>query len=173
MGAGNLGRLVDAVTTGPEETWALARAVASGLAVGDVLILSGDLGAGKTCFTQGLAKGLGVDERVTSPTFTLANRYQGRLELNHLDVYRLNSVAETVDLDLPELLEAGVTVVEWGDRIKPVLPDEHLVIHILFGDGAGVDADNDRLFRFSASGAGWADRMPRLTETISQWRADS
>ena len=96
-------------------------------------MLSGDLGAGKTCFTQGVARGLGIGGRVTSPTFTLANRYAGRLTLNHLDVYRLDHVDETVDLDLPELLEEGVTVIEWGERILPVLGPEVLVLRILHG----------------------------------------
>lgn len=132
-------------TTGPDDTRALAARLADELTDGDLLVLTGDLGAGKTCFAQGLAAGLGIADRVTSPTFTLANRYRGRLTLHHLDVYRLDSLAETVDLGLGELLEDGVTVIEWGDRIDPVLPADHLVVAIRFAD----EADE-------ADGAGWA-----------------
>jgi tRNA threonylcarbamoyladenosine biosynthesis protein TsaE len=117
-------------TDGPADTQALAHALAQVLVDGDLLVLTGDLGAGKTCFTQGLGRGLEIDDRITSPTFTLANRYDGRLRLNHLDVYRLDSEAETGDLGLAELLEDGVTVIEWGDRITGVLPHDHLVISL-------------------------------------------
>lgn len=121
-------------TRGPAETQRLAEALATVLADGDLLVLTGDLGAGKTCFTQGLGRGLGVSERITSPTFTLANRYHGRLTLNHLDVYRLDSAAESADLGLSELLEDGVTVIEWGDRIEEVLPHGYLLVALRYPD---------------------------------------
>lgn len=135
-------------TDGPEDTRSLAATLASALDDGDLLVLTGDLGAGKTCFTQGLGAGLGIEDRITSPTFTLANRYVGRLVLNHLDVYRLESVAETMDLGLGELLEDGVTVIEWGDRIEGVLPVEHLVVRLRYpevtpDDIIGTEADNN------------------------------
>ncbi len=128
---------------------------------GDLVVLAGDLGAGKTCFAQGVAIGLGIEERVTSPTFTLHNRYEGSLVLNHLDVYRLDQLEETLDLDLPELLETGVTVIEWGEQIDPVLPSDHLVVRLLLGDG-----DDDRLIEFEASGPEWADRLQGLAASI-------
>jgi tRNA threonylcarbamoyladenosine biosynthesis protein TsaE len=128
-------------TAGPEDTRELAAALADALVDGDLLVLTGDLGAGKTCFTQGLGHGLGIGDRITSPTFTLANRYQGRLVLNHLDVYRLNSVAETLDLGLGELTEDGVTVIEWGDKINEVLPQDHLLIRLRYPD-LGPEGDN-------------------------------
>lgn len=121
-------------TAGPAETQDLAAALADVLVDGDLLVLTGDLGAGKTCFAQGLGRGLGIEDRITSPTFTLANTYRGRLTLHHLDVYRLNSVAETLDLGLAELLEDGVTVIEWGDRITEVLPADHLLVALRFPD---------------------------------------
>lgn len=128
---------------GPERTRAVAAALAGVLADGDLLVLTGDLGAGKTCFTQGLGVGLGIDDRITSPTFTLANRYRGRLTLHHLDVYRLEGEADAVDLDLDELIESGVTVIEWGDRVAGLLPDERFTVAIRFPDPTDADPDPD------------------------------
>ncbi|MEZ5342540.1 MAG: tRNA (adenosine(37)-N6)-threonylcarbamoyltransferase complex ATPase subunit type 1 TsaE [Acidimicrobiales bacterium] len=149
-------------TNSPESTRAVAAAVAATFGDGDLVVLAGDLGAGKTCFTQGVALGLGIDGRVTSPTFTLHNRYEGSLVLNHLDVYRLDDLEETLDLDLPELLEEGVTVIEWGEQIDPVLPADHLVIRLLL-----ADADNDRRIEFYAGGPRWTERIPAIATAIA------
>lgn len=126
---------------GAEETRALAAALADVLVVGDLLVLSGDLGAGKTCFTQGLGRGLGVDEPITSPTFTLANRHEGRLVLHHLDAYRLDGPGDAADLDLDDLLETGVTVIEWGNRIAQILPVDRFTITLRYPDPAGTEDD--------------------------------
>ena len=102
-------------TRSVEATRQVAAALEPILLPGDVILLSGDLGAGKTAFVQGLAAALGVTEQVTSPTFTLAASYEGRLRLHHLDVYRLDNLAEVLDLDLPELLEDHATIcIEWA-----------------------------------------------------------
>ena len=102
--------MLHARTRSVEATRQVAAALEPLLRPGDVILLSGDLGAGKTAFVQGLAAALGVKEQVTSPTFTLAASYEGRLRLHHLDVYRLDNLAEVLDLDLPELLEDHVSV---------------------------------------------------------------
>lgn len=172
-------------TAGPEQTQDLAAALAAVLVDGDVLVLTGDLGAGKTCFTQGLGRGLGIDDRMTSPTFTLANRYHGRLTLHHLDVYRLESSAETTDLGLGELFEDGVTVIEWGDKIEDVLPQDRLVIALRYPEPEDDTADRpmsdrddfdepalaEREIEFrSVSEAGrdrWADR--NLATVLAPW----
>ncbi len=134
--------------------------------VGDLLILTGDLGAGKTRFTQGLGQGLGVEQRITSPTFTLANRYDGRVLLHHLDVYRLDSVAETLDLDLPDLLESGVTVIEWGDQISEVLPADRLVVTLRYPEPVDDHLDTDRIIEFTAHGRSWADRLATFATEV-------
>ena len=137
--------------------------------VGDLIVLAGDLGAGKTCFTQGMGAGLGITERMTSPTFTLINRYdQGRIELNHLDVYRLDDIAETLDLDLPELLEVGLTVIEWGEEITEVLPVDHLTIRLRYPEGT-EGADDDRIIQIEAGGPSWDARQPDLAAAIERW----
>lgn len=156
-------------TDGPDATRALAAALAACLVDGDLIVLSGDLGAGKTCFAQGLGRGLGVEEQITSPTFTLASRYQGRLWLNHLDVYRLDGVAETLDLDLPELLEDGVTVVEWGTKIGAVLPPERLSIELRYDDT--TEADTRRSLRIELAGDAWLERREALIGVLRPWVA--
>jgi tRNA threonylcarbamoyladenosine biosynthesis protein TsaE len=134
-------------TRSVDETRALAAAVAELARPGDVILLAGDLGAGKTAFAQGFGAGLGVTDPITSPTFTLLNQYEGRLGLHHLDVYRLDQLAEVIDIGLPELLdEGGVTLIEWGDAITPALPADYLEIRFRFtarGDDTATDDDRD------------------------------
>ncbi|WP_044340652.1 tRNA (adenosine(37)-N6)-threonylcarbamoyltransferase complex ATPase subunit type 1 TsaE [Rossellomorea aquimaris] len=117
------------VTTSPEETGAFAEKLATYLQPGDVLTLEGDLGAGKTTFTKGLAKGLGISKTVNSPTFTIIKEYRGRLPLYHMDVYRLDDSFE--DLGFDEYFEGeGVTVVEWAHLIQDQLPKALLGLSI-------------------------------------------
>ncbi len=147
-------------TESPDETIALAQAVGAVLGAGDLVVLTGDLGAGKTQFAKGVALGLGVQDRVTSPTFALHQQYEGRELLHHLDVYRLDDLAETLDLDLPELVESGVTVIEWGDTIEDVLPPDRLVVRIV----ADPDVDDSRMLYFETEAVdNW---MPRLKEVL-------
>jgi len=111
------------VSTSPEETEAAGERLGARLGAGDVVALVGELGAGKTCFIQGLVRGLGVTTRATSPTFVLINQYRGRVPVYHVDAYRTESLAELLDIGLPELFAgAGVTVVEWADKLLPLLP---------------------------------------------------
>lgn len=143
-----------AVSDGPSTTRALATALSEVVTDGDLLVLTGDLGAGKTCFTQGLGAGLGIEDRITSPTFTLVAEYEGRLRLHHLDVYRLDGPADTIDLDLHELAEEGVTVIEWGEQIDTALGADRLVIEIAFLDPEPTSASaSDALRTPDASGA--------------------
>lgn len=122
----------------PSEMRAVAQDLAAFLRPGDVILLKGDLGAGKTTWTQGLAKGLGVIEEVTSPTFVIISEYHsGRLPLYHIDAYRLEDPAEAENLGLPELFEGdGVTVVEWPERLEGYLPEDALVLTLSYC-GAG------------------------------------
>ncbi|TCL73213.1 tRNA threonylcarbamoyladenosine biosynthesis protein TsaE [Hydrogenispora ethanolica] len=104
---------------------------------GDLLFLSGDLGAGKTTLTKGIAQGLEVTAAVTSPTFQLRKGYAGRIRLNHLDLYRLEKPSELAMLEPDELFEEGVTVVEWGDLLKANFPHDHLDVAIEYGPAEG------------------------------------
>ena len=123
-------------TDSPDATRAVAAALGELLVAGDLVLLVGDLGAGKTAFAQGLARGLGIDEPVTSPTFTIVQEYEGRLRLAHVDVYRLDRVQDLYDLGFDELVDDdGVTVVEWGDLVEQAVPAEHLVVRIELGCG--------------------------------------
>ncbi len=112
---------------------AFSERLGSLLQPGDVLALEGDLGAGKTTFTKGLAKGLNITRNVNSPTFTIIKEYQGRLPLYHMDVYRVEDSFE--DLGFDEYFEGnGVTVVEWAHLVKEQLPEELLTIYLYLDD---------------------------------------
>jgi tRNA threonylcarbamoyladenosine biosynthesis protein TsaE len=129
-----------------------------------VIVLSGDLGTGKTAFAQGVARGLGVTEQVVSPTFTIVREYHGRLPLAHVDVYRLDKVQELHDLGFDELLEERVTLVEWGDVAAPALPSERLEVRL---ELSGLDAADDREIRLSPLGESWQARSRHLAEVVA------
>ena len=122
-------------TSGPEQTQRLGCIIGQRAQPGDVYLLSGPLGAGKTCLTQGLARGLGVEGYVRSPTFVLMTRHQGRLTLHHVDLYRIGSPAEAWDLGLDEqLFDAGVCVIEWAERAEELLPEDALWLEFSYGE---------------------------------------
>ena len=136
----------------PADTQAFAGRLASIVRPGDVIVLAGGLGVGKTLFTGGLAAGLGVDEAVVSPSFVLVRQYQsGFMPLVHVDVYRLGSLNEFDDLDVFELAENGVLVIEWGDAVESTLPDDHLRVDF------SVEEDDKRKLRLVPSGS-WSQR---------------
>lgn len=143
-------------------------AAVAGLArPGDVVVLAGDLGAGKTAFVQGFGRALGVADRITSPTFTLVHVYEGRLPIHHLDVYRLEQIQEALDLGLAEMLdEDGVVLVEWGDAILPVLPHDLLEVRLTLGEG-----DDDRVIAVRAVGPRWTARTEALQAVLEPWAA--
>ena len=150
---------VSLMTHSVETTRALGEALAAILREGDLIILSGDLGAGKTALAQGIGAGLGVTEPMLSPTFTVVREYIGRLPLQHLDVYRLGHLQEVLDLGIDEVLDIGVTIVEWGDAALDALGDERLEITIsLLPEGA----DSDRLLVFQTFGEAWSSRSDDL-----------
>jgi len=117
-GNGTLGSVGQLITTSPEETEAVAARLGARVGPGDLLLLVGELGAGKTTFVRGLARGMGVAGQVMSPTFQLVRVYPGSVPLAHVDLYRLGQGADLADLDLDGLLDAGVVAVEWGDRLE-------------------------------------------------------
>ena len=164
MAADRRGRS-EARTTSVDETRALAGAVADLVRPGDVIVLAGDLGAGKTAFAQGFAAALGVEGRVTSPTFVIAQSYEGRMRLNHLDVYRLEDLQEAEDVGLAEFVDDGaVTLVEWGDQVTPLLPTDHLEVRFTFGD-----LDDDRAIVLRHHGPAWSGRGAALAAALEPW----
>ena len=129
--------MAEYVTNSPEETEALGRRLGEKLSPGAVVAFTGDLGAGKTAFTRGLARGLGISERVTSPTFTIVNEYEGgRLPLFHFDLYRLGSADELFDIGWEDYLaRGGVCAVEWSENAAGALEEDAVRVDIRRGEG--------------------------------------
>ena len=124
-------------THAPEETQAVGKQIGEALKPGDVVALVGDLGAGKTCLAQGIARGIGIaaHEVVNSPSYTLVNEYNGNIPIFHIDLYRLKHQNEILDLGLEEYLEGdGICIVEWANRISELLPKRHIHITIAWVD---------------------------------------
>lgn len=148
-------------TSTMEETQALAERLGALVQPGDVLTLTGDLGAGKTTFTQGLARGMGITEPVSSPTFTIIKEYEeGRLPLYHMDIYRLGEAAAEEDLGYDEyFFGTGVSVVEWAEMLRDVLPDDRLELTIR------ITPEQGRELTFAATGPRSSARLKELDET--------
>ena len=145
------------VTRGPEVTQELGARIGELAAPGDIYLLSGPLGAGKTCFTQGIAQGLGVVEPVVSPSFVLVRELHGRLPLYHIDLYRLDDIAEIIELGLDEYLYgSGVCVIEWAEKGSRALPAEHLLVQIDYV------SKNGRRFKLTASGDRYREIVAQL-----------
>ena len=142
---------VATTSTSPSDTLGLGRSLAQLLRPGDIVLLSGRLGCGKTLFVSGVAEGLGAQEQVTSPTFVIVQSYEGFMPIIHADVYRLGSTGEFDDLELPEAARDGVLLIEWGQAIAAVLPPDHLIVEI------AITSETERIFRFVPVGA-WEQR---------------
>lgn len=158
-------------TTSAADTHAVGSGIAAVLRAGDVVVLTGDLGSGKTVLAQGIAAGLGVTERVVSPTFALARRYEGRVPLHHLDVYRLDRLQEAIDLGLEELLDDGVVVIEWGEGVHELLPDARLAVRLDLD--ADADAEDVRRLTIEGHGAEWDARADALAAAVATARRDA
>ena len=147
------------ISISPEETRAIGRIVGEHAAAGDVVLLTGELGAGKTCLTQGILHGLGSDDLARSPTFVLISEHRGRMPLYHMDLYRVGSAEQTKELGIEEYLEGdGLTVVEWADNVPGIFPDDSLRVHIEL-----VSEDKRRL-SFTAA----TDRFADILEAVSK-----
>ncbi len=150
------------LTHSVEETRALAEQLGRAvLRPGDFVVLAGELGAGKTAFAQGVARGLGVTEPVVSPTFTIVREYQGDVPLTHVDVYRLGRLQELHDLGFDEFPEDGVTLVEWGDVIGPLLPADRLEVRL------ELAGEEEREIEICPWGESWQVRAGRLDEVLA------
>ena len=153
--------MLNFITKSPDETFKLGEKVAELLVDGIVICLQGDLGAGKTLFVQGLAKGLEIREEVTSPTFALLNIYQGRKTLYHFDLYRLDFSEELYDIGFYEYLERedGVTIIEWPDKFPDELPQEYLLFKI-----ERTINNNERFIEISSNGTKYNEILEELKE---------
>ncbi len=152
-----------------DETRAVGEAIAAFLRARDAVILTGELGAGKTTLVQGVGRGLEVDGPVVSPTFTLIREYRGRLDVAHVDVYRLDRVQDVVDLGLEDLGGGeAVLLVEWGDAVQELLPDDHLTIELT----SAVADEEPRRIVVTPGGRTWVERWEGLEHALAPWTVD-
>lgn len=132
-------------TKGPQETWELAADILADLSLNSVLALHGELGSGKTCFVQGLAQAMGIEEPVNSPTYTLINEYRGKRALYHMDLYRLRDSLEAWETGLEEYFDNdGITAIEWAERADDLLPERTL--HLVFKNGSSPETRQISLY---------------------------
>lgn len=148
-------------TSGADHTRAVGEALGRLLVAGDVVLIQGELGAGKTTFIQGLARGAGSDELVQSPSFILVNEYRGRVKLYHADLYRLTHPDEALALDLSGSTVDGVLAVEWPERGNGALPPEHLLVRI------AVTGPEGRELHFEPHGPRPAEIVRALAQTLA------
>ena len=147
------------ISHSPEETQKLGLRIGQLALPGDVFLLVGDLGAGKTCLTQGIAWGLGIKEYAMSPSFVIIRELYGRLPLYHIDLYRLDHIEETMDLGLDDYLYGrGVCVVEWAEKALSILPTEHLLVKIDYL------SDTERRFKMQPSGQRYREIVTQLKQ---------
>lgn len=153
------------VSESPEATWSVGEFVGKRLKAGMVLCLTGDLGAGKTLFTKGVAAGLGVKEDVTSPSFTLMNLYDGRLPVAHFDLYRLDDGGDLDEIGFYEYADepVGVAIIEWADKFPEALPPHHL--SVVLSPGKNLE---ERRLAFTAKGDGYEGILAALEESFAQ-----
>lgn len=159
----------------PEATRAIAATLASQVRAGDVIALSGELGAGKTCFVQGLARALGVEGRVTSPTFVLVRTYEGALRIVHCDVYRLDRLQDVLDLGDEVLAPDAVTLIEWGDAVSAILPEDRLEVVLTLEEHpaapAAVDPAREPDRHLTLVGHGdWEERLGAVAAATRDWQ---
>ena len=152
------------------DTHGVAAAIAQLSRTSDIIVLAGEMGAGKTAFAQGFGAALGVDEPITSPTFTLVHTYDtGRVTLHHADLYRLDRMSEVSDLALHEMVEGdGVMLVEWGDVASEILGD-HLELFLRHDP---EHDDDERSIVIHSVGTQWASRLERLKTALTLWLED-
>ena len=152
------------ITTSPEQTWKIGEMLGARLKAGDTVCLYGDLGAGKTSFSYGIAQGLDVREQyITSPTFTFVNEYEGRVPFYHIDLYRLADPGELENIGFEEYIDSdGVTVIEWADRAEGELPGEALSVYLSYVD------DHSREIGFLAEGERYRKLLDELRVTLNK-----
>ena len=158
---------IEIETESADRTRDVGHALASLLQPRDTVVLTGDLGAGKTTLVQGIGRGLGVEDHVASPTFTLVREYSGRLDVAHVDVYRLERLQDVVELALDELGgPERVLLVEWGDVVSDLLPEERLRVELTTARADGVT----RRIAITAQGRSWEARWERLEHALEPLR---
>lgn len=156
---------LDMISLGPDDTLAVGEAIGARATAGYIVLLVGPLGAGKTCLTQGILRGLGSEEYARSPTFVVMSQYEARLTLYHVDLYRLDSTSEVDDLGLDEYLSSdGICVIEWADKGFGLYPLEYLLIEMMHLD------ENRRRIVVTANGLRYRDALTAAESALVSGR---
>ncbi len=163
--ASELDRVDEFLSHSPERTRALGKTLGENALPGDVFLLVGGLGSGKTCLTQGVLWGLGSDEFARRPTFVLVSQYEGRHTLYHMDLYRLDTFEEVLDLGLDEMLFGdGVSVVEWADKGAGAFPEDHLLVRLEYVD------EETRRISLRAFGSRYEALVQAIRPALVDWQ---
>ena len=158
------GKTVNFVSHSPEETLKFGALLGELARPGNIFLLIGDLGAGKTCLTQGIARGLNIKETVISPSFVLVREHKGRIPLFHIDLYRLDRIEEIINLGLEQYLDnGGLSVIEWADKGLTILPQDNLLIEFSY-----ISA-NQRNLVLKPKGEDYLNLISKIKENLKQW----
>jgi len=153
---------LELVTHSPDETQQVGRRLGELARAGDVVLLVGDLGTGKTCLTQGIARGLGINDYVLSPSFVIVRELLGRLPLFHVDLYRLDRLEETQDIGLDDYLyDGGISVVEWAEKALALVPPEHLRIDLAYV------SDTERRLSLTPHGKRYEELVAEMEHSVA------
>ncbi|BEP27918.1 tRNA (adenosine(37)-N6)-threonylcarbamoyltransferase complex ATPase subunit type 1 TsaE [Helicovermis profundi] len=158
--------MIKIITAREKETFTLGRCIAKVLEKGDIVCLTGDLGAGKTTISKSIAKEIGIDEYITSPTFTIVNEYEGKVKLNHFDVYRISDVEEMYEIGYEEyFFSDAINIIEWANLVEEIIPENNIWIDIRLGEDY-----NHRVFTIKSGNSFVKEKVNKIQNLWNEYK---